>query len=385
MRIALLVGFVFSSVFSGAVLAEANDYSDAKSWLCRPGQKGACDVDLTTTIVQAGGAMKKETFTADRNAPIDCFYVYPTVSTDPTPNSDMSPDPAELNVIRQQAARFASKCRVYAPMYRQVTLAGLRLLLTGANAGVSLTRGVQYDDVRDAWNYYLQHDNQGRGFVLVGHSQGSFILTRLVAEEIDGKPIQSRMVSAILPGATIPVAKGKDAGGAFQHVPLCHAATDTGCLIAYSAFRSNVPPPANTRFGKVTTEGQAAACANPAALDGGLGELKAYFATEGRTITGTTPPKPWVSGKTIDTPWVNVPGMLTARCTSNENATYLEVTVHPDPAGVRASDIIGDIVGANGQVATDWGLHLIDVNVAMGNLVDIVGVQSKAFLARKGK
>ena len=82
-----------------------NDYSDAKNWLCRPGRKGdACDVDLTTTVVNADGSMTKETWAADPKAPIDCFYLYPTVSTDTTRNSDMNPDPAELNVILQQFA-----------------------------------------------------------------------------------------------------------------------------------------------------------------------------------------------------------------------------------------------------------------------------------------
>ena len=111
-----------------------------------------------------------ERWTADPNAAIDCFYVYPTVSTDPTPNSDMNADPAELNVVRTQFARFGSKCRPYAPMYRQITLAGLRRsLATGAAAPWGA--GPHYSDVRDAWNYYLQHDNKGRDVVLVGHSQ----------------------------------------------------------------------------------------------------------------------------------------------------------------------------------------------------------------------
>ena len=357
-----------------------NNYADPKSWLCRPGQHDACDVDMTTTVVAASGKLSRETWKADANAPIDCFYVYPTVSTDPTPNSDMNPDPAEMNVIRQQFARFGSKCRPYAPMYRQITLAGLRTILAGGRAGGSLDRGLQYDDVRDAWNYYLEHDNRGRGVVLIGHSQGSIILSRMIREEIDGKPVQSRVVSAILAGTTVAVAKGKDIGGTFQHLPLCHSATQTGCVITYASFRSTIPPPANTLFGKVTAENQTGACANPAALGGGSGELHAYLAAEGRTITSTTPPKPWVTGDSapIDTPWVSVRGLLTARCTSNENATYLEITVHADPAGKRTGEIVGDI-SANGQVQANWGLHLVDMNVAMGNLVDIVGQQAKAW------
>jgi hypothetical protein len=359
---------------------QPNDYSDAKSWLCRPGlHNDACDVDLTTTVIAADGKLTPEKWTADANAPVDCFYVYPTVSTDPTPFSDMIPDAAELNVIRQQFARFGSVCRRYAPMYRQVTLVGLGRLLAGG--GGSLDHGLQYDDVRDAWRFYLEHDNHGRPFVLIGHSQGSFILAELIRQEIDGKPLQARMVSAILPGTTIAVPRGKDVGGAFQHVPICRSAFQTGCVIVYASFRSTIPPPANTRFGKVTGPDMVAACANPAALGGGSGELHAYLARDGRSIVGTTPPKPWVTPEQpIDTPWVSVPGMLTARCASNENATYLEVTVHADPSGPRASDIVGDL-GASGQIAADWGLHLVDVNLAMGNLVHIVGEQTKVWLA----
>ena len=359
-----------------------NDYADGKTWLCRPGRQDACAIDHTTTVVAADGKLSKETWTADPNAPIDCFYVYPTISTDPTPNSDMNADPAELNVIKQQFARFASKCKPYAPLYRQVTLAGLRRMLA-PGATVTLDQGLQYDDVKDAWNYYLKNDNQGRGVVLVAHSQGSFILNRLIHDEIDGKPIQSKLVSAILLGTVVSVPKGKDVGGTFQHVPLCHAATQTGCVITFASFRSTVPPPANTLFGRVPDAAMAAACTNPAALAGGSGELRAYLDKTGRTITSTAPGKPWVTPEQpIETPWVSVPGLLTAKCASNENASgYLEVTVHGDPADPRVDDIVGDI-GAGPNVLANWGLHLIDVNLVMGNLLDIVSQQTKAYLKK---
>jgi hypothetical protein len=364
-----------------APAAQPNDYGDGKNWLCRPGRQDACAADLASTVVKADGSLSREAWTVDPKASIDCFYVYPTVSTDPTPNSDMTADPAELNVIRQQFARFGSSCRPYAPLYRQVTLAGLRRILGGGASG-GLSTGLGYDDVRDAWNYYATHDNGGRGVVLVGHSQGSYVLTELVRREIDGKPIQSRLVSALLIGATIPVARGKDVGGAFQHIPLCHAASQTGCLIAYSSFRSTSPPPANSRFGKVTDPNQEAACANPAALGGGSGTLHAYLSTGGSTITSPQPPKPWVvPEKPIATPWVSVPGLLSAQCKSNEYATYLEITVNAKPTDPRTDDIVGDLV-TNGQVLKDWGLHLIDVNLTMGNLVEIVGKQAKAWRSK---
>jgi hypothetical protein len=365
-----------------------NDYADLKSWLCRPGRKGdACDVDETATIVAADGTLTRETWSADPNAPIDCFYVYPTISTDQTPNSDMTADPAELNVIKQQFARFASACKPYAPLYRQITLGGLRRVLTappGTDPGSILANGVQYDDVKDAWNAYLRNDNKGRGVVLVAHSQGSFILNRLIREEIDGKPMQSKLVSAILLGTTIEVPKGKDVGGTFKNVPLCKTTSQTGCVITYASFRSTTPPPANTLFGKVPDPNMQAACTNPAALAGGSGNLHAYLDRTGKTITSTPNLKPWVTPEQpIDTPWVSVPGLLTAKCATNENATYLEVTVNGNPADPRVDDIVGDI-GAGANIATNWGLHLVDVNLAMGNLVDIVGQQAKAYASKGG-
>jgi Protein of unknown function (DUF3089) len=386
----LLFGvLLFAGVYQDTAAPTPNDYSDPKAWLCRPGRKGdACDVDETTTIVAADGKLTREAWTADPNAAIDCFYVYPTISTDQTPNSDMTADPAELNVVKQQFARFASRCRPYAPLYRQITLVGLRRVLastsTGGDPGAIFEQGVQYDDVKAAWNYYVQNDNKGRGVVLIGHSQGAFILTSLIRNEIDGKPIQSRLVSTILLGTTIAVPKGKDVGGSFQRVPLCRAASQTGCAITYASFRSTVPPPANTLFGRVPQADMTAACTNPASLAGGSGDLRAYLDRTGRTITSAPQLKPWVTPEQpIDTPWVSVPGLLSAKCATNENATFLEVTVNGNPSDPRVDDITGDI-GGGGNVLANWGLHLIDVNLAMGNLVDIVGQQAKAYAAKGG-
>src|SRR4029077_5904625 len=214
-------------------------------------------------------------------------------SSDPTPNSDMVPDAPELAVIRSQFARFSSQCRPFAPIYRQVTLAALRAGIAGKPMAVD--RGLAYNDVLDAWNYYLQHDNNGRGVVLIGHSQGSGVLTQLMRNEIDGKPVQSKLISALLLGTSLAVPKGKDVGGAFQHIPLCHSATQVGCAIAYASFRSTIPPPANSRFGRVQGENMQAACVNPAALGGGSGELHAYLSAAGRSIVGSAAePRPWV-------------------------------------------------------------------------------------------
>ena len=368
-----------------AAEVKANDYTDDASWLCRPGRKGdACDVDLTTTIVAADGTLTRETFSVDPQAPIDCFYVYPTVSTDATPNSDMTADPAEKNVILQQFARFASKCRVFAPIYRQITLRGLQAALaTGADPLALFTKGQQYEDVRDAWQHYLTHDNQGRGVVLIGHSQGAFILQGLIANEIDARPVQKQLVGAYILGATFLTPKGKNVGGQFKQIPLCTKPGQIGCVVNYSAFRSTVTPPGNTLFGKSNDAAMSGSCTNPATLGAGSAPLKAYLSATNRMIAMSGgPAKPWAADKTIDTPFVSVPGLLTAGCKTNEFATYLEISVNGDPADPRVDDIAGDL-GIPGKPIAQWGLHLIDVNLAMGNLLDLVDAQSQAYRARK--
>jgi len=80
---------------------------------------------------------------------------------------------------------------------------------------------------------------------------------------------------------------------------------------------------------------------------------------------------------------VSVPGLLTAKCTQNDNASgYLEVTVNGNPNDPRVDDIVGDI-GIGSSVLANWGLHLVDVNLTMGNLLDIVGAQAKAYSAKR--
>lgn len=305
----LLLG---ASAFADAPI----DYGKDATWLCRPGRKDSCAVDLSTTVVAADGKLTRETFKAYPQAPIDCFYVYPTVSRDTTPNSDMNPGPEEHGVVRAQFARFGSQCKLYAPLYRQLTLTALRAAMPGQP--LTADRAMAYGDVAAAWRYYLEHDNKGRGVVLIGHSQGSGMLTQLIKNEIDGKPIQLQIVSALLLGSNVAVPKGKNVGGAFQSMPLCKSASQTGCVISYVSFRSDSPPPANSRFGRVPDEGMVAACVNPAALTGSK-DLHAYLSAGPNGVsTASADPKPWVAGKKIETPFVSVPGLLSAECVDSD-------------------------------------------------------------------
>ena len=361
-----------------ATAATHNDYTDPATWLCRPGRDDACTVNLDATVITADGRMSKESFKADPSAPIDCFYVYPTVSNAPGGNSPMAITADERNVVMAQFARLGARCRLYAPMYRQVTLTALKANMMGKP--MPADRVMAYQDVVDAWNEYLAHDNHGRGVVLVGHSQGSGVLIQLIAREIDGKPVQKQIISAILMGSRVQVPKGGDVGGSFKTVPLCHSDSQIGCVIAYADFRADSPPPANSLFGK--GEGATvAACVNPAALGGGAGAANAYMnasqSPSGSTSGWTNPPAP------VTTPFVKLPGLLTAECVYGD-FDYLAVTLHPTPGGVRVNDIGGDVkVGP--MILKNWGLHLIDANLYMGNLVHIVGEDSRTYLAKAGQ
>ena len=361
--------------------APPNDYAQADTWLCLPGHNAACEASLDTTVIAASGATRVEKLTPAVAPPIDCFYVYPTVSRDPGIVATMTAAPEELAVVAQQFARFASVCRPFAPLYRQFTLTALVARMSGRPLPGAVDPKLPYHDVVDAWNYYLAHHNRGRGVVLIGHSQGSSVLTELIKNEIEGKPVQARLISAILMGTRLQVPVGKDVGGDFSSVPLCRKPGQIGCAIAYATFRATAPPTASSLFGKSAGPGLEAACVNPAALAGGSGAAHAYFGTRSAIVESSSQVD-WIKGVPIATPFVSVPGLATAECKKSDVASYLAVTVHGSAGGARTADIPGDVV-VNGQVLADWGLHLIDASLFMGNLVAIVRDQAAAYRRAK--
>jgi hypothetical protein len=378
---------------AGAAAAQAPDpsvahadYANPALWLCRPDLKdNKCKVDLDATVIAPSGKMTIERFTPAKDPKIDCFFVYPTVSMDPGWQSDFVPDRMEWDDIKLQFARFGSVCRTFAPVYRQTTLTALRVASGGAPpTGPRPAPGFGgYNDVVDAWNYYLAHDNHGRGVVLIGHSQGAGVIARLIPVEIEGKPVQKQLISALILGAPVMVPPGQDVGGSFKSVGLCRSETQVGCAINYSTFRDTNPPPANSRFGR-SREGMRAGCTNPADLKGGKGQPDSYFLTKGflNGSGGTTQPAWTTPEAEIKTPFVKVPGLVTTECVSNGDFTYLAMHVNGDIKGARTHELGGEIIRPTGP-DWSWGLHLIDVDLSMGDLVRIVGKQAAAYLQKK--
>ncbi len=346
-------------------------------WLCKPGlAPDPCESSLTATVLKANGQTSVMSVKDAKNAPIDCFYVYPTVSGEPTANSDLTIQPIEKAVAVAQASRFSQVCKVYAPMYHQLTLASIggKVAVTGANLAEA------YHSARSAFRDYIAHYNHGRGIVFIGHSQGAAMLIQLLKQEVDNNPsIRHRLVSAILLGGNVTVPIGRSVGGDFAHIPACRSNTETGCVIAYSSFLE--PPPANSLFGRVgrgvsalSGQGQNAKfqvlCTNPAALGGGSATLEPYFPNASTTAALGAEAS---GAPTSVTPWVTYPDLYSAQCMSSGGATWLQVTPITTPGDTRP--VVTE------QLGPAWGLHLVDVNLSLGDFVSLVGSQAKAYAA----
>src|SRR5688500_9593146 len=147
-------------------------------------------------------------------------------------------------------------------MYRQMTVASIAAYATGAD--IAGPARLAFRDVAAAWRDYIRNRNQGRPYVLIGHSQGSLMLIQLIANEIEGKPEAARMKLAIIAGYNVLVPQGKLVGGSFKSTPLCSRPGQTGCVISWVSFRERNAPPPGAIFGYADKPGMTVACVNPA-------------------------------------------------------------------------------------------------------------------------
>jgi len=339
-------------------------YADPAHWLCRPDlAESPCETDLDLTVVQEDGTAEVVPHEVATDPAFDCFYVYPTINMTGGGNAPFDGEYGpELGITRTQAGRFSSLCRVYAPVYRQITMDGF------ASPDAAEMLDTAYADVADAFRHYLANDNEGRPFVVLGHSQGSGMLSRLLADEIDGDAaLRSHLISALLIGGAVSVPEGEDVGGDFANIPACRTETQTGCVVTFASFRADAPPPEGALFGRPREGDGVALCTNPAALGGGSAELQAIYPDANQA---------WAEGATdvpeITTPFFSLPGLLSGECVSEGGFNYLAIAVNADPSGPRIDDISGDIGPA-------WGLHAVDYNLVMGDLIDLVATQAAAW------
>ena len=376
---ALLVLCVLAASPANAELAAkpvaAPDYSKAETWLCLPGRSDVCSAPLPTTALNPNGYGSVGRSVVAKNPPLDCFYVYPTVSNDRGLNSDLAVDASERNATLVQFARFAGVCRTFAPVYRQMTLTAVAAAATGASmAGPG---ALAYSDVLAAWRTYLAKYNQGRPFVLIGHSQGSIMLQELIKREIEGKPIAARMKLAILPGFNVLVPQGKVVGGTFAKTPLCSRPGETGCVLTWVSFRENNPPPSGAMFGVAPAPGMTVGCTNPARPGArGWVPLDSYWNSRFALAVPGGPIR-WSSDGEPPTQFLRTEGLVSARCVNGGERGYLSVRVNTDPKDKRTDRIYGE-VGMLGMFIPGWGMHLSDIAEAQGDLVRLVGEVGKA-------
>jgi hypothetical protein len=335
-------------------------------WLCKPGLKNnPCEPSLKTAFfTPAGKALRTKSVKPDRHRRIDCFYVYPTVSDQKTDFANLKKDPPIRSIALFQAARYTQHCRVFAPMYRQRTVIGL------THGPIVSKRN--YGDVRSAWREYLRRYNHGRGVVLIGHSQGTYLLRRLIAKEVDRKPpVRRRLVSALLLGGDVLVKKGRTVGGDFKHIRACRSTKQLGCVVAFSTY--NQTPPQDSIFGRTAQKGMQVLCTNPASLRGGSGVLEGIIPTTPFAPGSTIAAGIAILGQKIPStkaPWVESPS-FSGRCSSAAGASVLRVAPRAGAADLTPSPNAA------------WGLHLADANIALGNLLDLVKSEAAAYRKRR--
>jgi hypothetical protein len=198
----------------------APDYARLASWAASARHEGAA-------ASMAAGSLARQ------NLPVDVFYIHPTTDRTAGRNNQPLADKGtnawtDGSVIARQASAFNGCCRVFAPRYRQAAASSQS---SGAKVRDDAF-ALAYGDVRRAFRYYLDHDNHGRPFILVGHSQGAAHLERLLDDEIDGKPLAGRLVAAYVLGITFPASKYDRPGSTLK---VCDKPDSTGCVVHWSS------------------------------------------------------------------------------------------------------------------------------------------------------
>jgi hypothetical protein len=357
--------------------AAAPDYAKDSAWLCLPGRADTCSTPLPTTELTPSGYGSSIPSTVANDPPLDCFYVYPTVSTDPAMNSDLNAGREEKLATETQFARFASVCRPFAPVYRQMTLGAVAAYAAGAS--IDAPAQLAYSDVLAAWRNYIRTRNGGRPFVLIGHSQGSLMLQQLIAREIEKDPaIASRMKLAIIPGFNVLVPQGKLVGGTFRKTPLCSRPGETGCVVTWTSFREKNDPPPGAMFGYADQPGMTVSCVNPA-LPGSRDwvKLDSFWFTRS-TLPVPGGPIAWSSEGAPKTPYVRTEGLVSAKCVNDGRRGYLSIRTNHAP-GQKWTDHIGGEVAVLGLFLPGWGMHLADVAEAQGDLIrDVAAVSARS-------
>jgi hypothetical protein len=348
-------------------------YDDPALWLCHPdkpaGEDQCLAADLSATeILPDGTTQLVEHLAADAPA-YDCFYVYPTVDIrfEPGQTENFDDISQELDPLLSQAARLTSQCRVFAPLYHQVTIG------TFGTAEAPALLDAAYQDVLAAFEHYLASHAEDRSFVIVGHSQGTFMTTRLMQEVIEPDPdLHERLIAALLIGGSVSVPPGETVGGSFTTIPLCTSVDEVGCVLAYRTYAAEFPPAPGNQNPDIL--GNEVACTNPIAADGGQARLAGAFFPNFSNQPLVFPEIDY--GVEVDTPFVLYRDFYTGECMPDSDGHgFLAISVEPEPQDMRTNPIPFDNVLFNPNFL---GLHVLDYNFAMQDLIDQIAAKAAA-------
>jgi hypothetical protein len=217
--------------FDARVVPTPPDYSRNDHWASLPDKRDAADsVPLKSNLRDQQPA-----------AVADVFFVYPTIYTDKPNekypwNADVNDtslnNSIQLSAILNQASIFNGTCRVFAPYYRQ---AHLYAFYTDDPQDGKLALELAYQDVKAAFQYYLQHYSNGRPLVIASHSQGSYHAMRLIQDFVDGKPLHKQLVVAYLVGRAI----SRDA---FKNIRPTEQPDEVGVWASWNTFARGFKP-----------------------------------------------------------------------------------------------------------------------------------------------
>ena len=353
---------------------DVSAYAAEELWLCRPDlSSNQCAlVDLDTTEVRVDGTLVEVSGPAmNPDAKVDCFYIYHTRNQSLTPGNTetLSPtDPELLAALSWTGSHFRGVCRVFAPLYHQMSIGTYFEFWPFWEDTEFFQRA--YDDVVEAFEYYMRAHNDGRDFVLLGDSQGSHMLKRLLQDKFDNdEALRGQLLSALLigPTGTVHVPNGEQVGGSFANIPLCTSATATGCVIAFDAIAAGVPGFPDTAT--LSPPGMVRACVNPASFDSGPGTMAALSYPRSRRAF----PFP----DTVDTEWVSYPNIYESQCSEDGTRGYaLEIDlVSQDPREepFTPQELQAAIPNVGGVRGTD--LHTSEAFIVMTDIVRIVEQQ----------
>jgi hypothetical protein len=217
--------------YRDCVIPPEPDYSNEASWAALPWKKDMADSvpDLSVKNQQT-------------EALADVFFIHPTLFLEPTDdkvykwNADISDSvingKVDLGSILNQASVFNGSCRVFAPRYRQAHISSF---FTEDRKSGEAALSLAYSDVKNAFLYYLEHHNQGKPFIIAGHSQGTRHAGFLIRELIENTPLQNKLIAAYIIGMPVPK-------NFFQHVPVCSDSGQTGCFVTWATYREGFFP-----------------------------------------------------------------------------------------------------------------------------------------------